>query len=130
MSPATAKLTQVTDNESTVAQLEEAIAALQLEKRHTSLTHRDYVMGLRAQMTTERAELLEISAGFANALAVLEDRDRTIVQLTETVAKLRTKLARERATSAERARELTAVRESRTWRVGRVLTKPLSVFKR
>lgn len=130
MSAATAKLTNVTDTDAKIEQLEGVIAALQEEKRHTALTHRDYIVGLRAQMTTERTELLEISAGFSNALAVLGTKNQKIDEMRGTIRKLRTKLEQERVISADRAKELAALRSSRSWRIGRALTRPLSVFKR
>lgn len=113
-----------------VEELQARIARLEEEKRHASLTHRDDVIGLRAQMTTERTELLEISAGFSNALAILEVREHKIETLQSSNSALRAKLFAERALLKQRSRELAAVRSSLTWRIGRAITKPLSAFKR
>ena len=97
------------------AEVERLRAALQAEQ-HDQLTTRDHVIGLEA-----RAEELR------RKLKVHQIKLNKRIEQAEV---MRTKIAAERRRAEAARRELGELKRSRSWRVGRALTRPFAVFRR
>jgi chromosome segregation ATPase len=112
--------------QSTIDSLNSEIDSLKLAARHSELSHRDYVMGLQAQVFsvenekgTIQADLHKAYMGISGFIAQDERRLRRI-------KKLESALAKSRAMAKSRAVAIQQLRASRTWRIGRLFTNPFS----
>jgi hypothetical protein len=105
--------------------------------RHDRLTMRDHSIGLEAEIARLRADLAKARTR-ANLLrkrndglqAKLKAERHTRRRVRDLLDEVRAKLAAERQRADAREREVRALKESRTWRAGRVLVAPFAVFKR
>jgi SAM-dependent methyltransferase len=115
---------------SRVAELEGAVAELRMLARHTSLTHRDHVVGLQAQLSTIRMEQAEWR-GLNQRLRERNERLRGQVTAAKTrIESLKSRLGKAQAASKRADGELQRVRASRSWRFARALGKPFRALSR
>jgi trans-aconitate methyltransferase len=122
------------------ANLEAHLAAVSEEiarARHDRLTMRDHAIGMEAQIARLKADLAKTRIR-ANQLGKRSDRLQTKLGVERSTRQrmrgrldeLREKVAAERQRADAREREIRALKESRTWRTGRLFVAPFAVFKR
>lgn len=92
----------INDLSASNSELRAEVDQLKLQQRHATLVQRDHLIGLNAEMERLREQL--------------------------TAQRRSTRRAKLRASKAEK--QLAAVRSSSTWRVGRMLTRPLALLRR
>jgi predicted nucleic acid-binding Zn-ribbon protein len=109
------------------------VLQLEQEARHAALLHRDHVIGLQAELQTALDERDTLRARFDRS-------QQTVVRLRTLLKEARTRIkslvtknaALNRSTVAQKKRiielkhEVSAIRSSRTWKIGRLFVAPLS----
>jgi SAM-dependent methyltransferase len=105
--------------------------------RHDRLTMRDHAIGMEAEIARLRTDLATVRGRTqllrkrADRLQIkLKTEKATSRMLRERLDELRTRLAAEGRRADARDREVLALKQSRTWRAGRLLVAPFSVFRR
>jgi chromosome segregation ATPase len=91
--------------------------------RHNELQHRDHVVGLEAKLVTAEERVAGIDASALKWRRIAEERGKKI-------RGLRRQLLKAQETSAKRLREVRDLRASRSWRIGRVITRPFAGLRR
>jgi hypothetical protein len=90
------------------------------------LVQRDYALGLLAQVTELKFRLKAADAERGESLSRLqEEMTRAYLAETRVVA-----LEQEIREAASLRRQLTDMRQSATWKVGRLILAPVRIFKR
>ena len=107
------------------------------QARHDVLTTRDHIIGLEAENARLRKELGKAEWNVRRLRKRKRLQNKEIQRLNqalktrrEQVADLRLQLATARRRADAGALEVAALKQSRTWRVGRFFAAPLRVFKR
>jgi SAM-dependent methyltransferase len=119
--------------------IQEEMAALReelVQAHHDKLTIRDHIIGLEAEaerLTVElrvsRNRVAHLLNRLANQKKVLQRQRKNTRQQRRQVEDMRKRLAAQRARADARTRELADAHASRSWRLGRALTRPFAAFR-
>lgn len=98
--------------------------------RHAALVARDNVIGLEAQVATLRRQLEEGRARLVQNRKRHAETRRKLGQARERLTQARARVGKLQRALQQREREVEALRDSRSWRVGRAIVGPLGGLKR
>ena len=107
-----------------------------LRAHHDQLTIRDHIIGLEAEaerlteeLRVSRNRVARLVKRLTNQKKLLQRQRKNTRQQRQQVEELRKRLVAQRERADARTRELADVHASRSWRLGRALTRPFSVFR-
>ncbi len=105
-----------------------------LRAQHDQLTVRDHIIGLEAEAERLTKELRVSRSRAARLLRRLTHHKKLLKRQRKNskqqIEELRKRLVAQRGRADARTRELADLHASRSWRLGRALTRPFSAFRR
>jgi predicted nucleic acid-binding Zn-ribbon protein len=108
----------------------EALTGEVVEARHDRLTVRDHVIGVQAEAATHRYDNLQLKRRSKRLARRVEELKGLLKNERAANRQMRRLLDDVRTRAELREQELAALKRSRTWRAGRVVVAPFSIFKR
>jgi hypothetical protein len=133
---------KVSYRDDAISHLQGAIDLIRADNAHRALITRDSIIGVQVELATARGQFAElrathedVSAGFANALQLLDVANVRAATQRRVIRKLRARLARSREANHRlrvRVREgeqrIKALQATTTWKVGRIIGAPARLF--